>query len=132
MDVNKIIQHWLASAENDLSAFRHLYEAKDYSQCLFWGHLVLEKTLKALVVRATGRQSPYTHDLALLASKTGLELSQQQRDHLNEINTFNQFGRYDDEILTFVKKCTPQYTETYFLVIQQLYVWLKDHFQKRK
>lgn len=95
MDIQKLIDYWISGAEQDWLACQHLYEHQDYLQCLFWGHLVLEKVLKALAVDTTKTQVPYTHDLVLLARKANLQLTQEQRDHLNEINTFNQFGRYD-------------------------------------
>lgn len=132
MDIQKAIDYWLSGAEKDLLAYKHLYDNKDYSQCLFWGHLVLEKLLKALVVKVTNNQAPYSHDLVFLASKANIPLSQEQRDQLNEINTFNQFGRYDNEIMTFIEKCTPEYTQKYFLTIQQLSLWLREFFQNNK
>lgn len=130
MDIKKIIQYWLEGAGKDWIACQHLYENKDYPQCLFWGHLVLEKILKALVVKATNSQSPYTHDLLLLASKAGLALNQEQKDSLNEITTFNQFGRYDSEIISFAEKCTPDFAKKYFDVIKNLYTWLMEYFHK--
>lgn len=130
MDIQKVIDYWLYGAEKDWLACQHLYQAKDLAQSLFWGHLVLEKILKAHVVRATNQQAPYSHDLAFLASKTNLSLTDEQKDALNEINTFNQFGRYDSEIMDFVKKCTPQFVENYFSIIHNLYIWLKGNFHK--
>ncbi len=131
MDTRKLINYWSSGAESDWRACRHLYEQKDYSQALFWGHLVLEKILKALVVNDTQSQAPYTHDLVLLISKTNLKPTQEQRDNLNEINTFNQFGRYDNEMITFAQKCTPEYAEKYFNIINQLFTWLMEHFHNK-
>ena len=41
------ILYWLQSAASDMSVAEHLFEKEDYHYCLFFGHLVLEKTLKA-------------------------------------------------------------------------------------
>lgn len=42
------IQYWIAVAENDWRVSEHLYEKKDYPYALFFGHLTIEKLLKAL------------------------------------------------------------------------------------
>lgn len=131
MDTQIIIDQWLKTAEKDWQACQHLYEAKDYCQCLFWGHLVLEKILKALVVKNTHAQAPYSHDLVLLAKRAQVTLTEEQRDFLNEISTFNQFGRYDDEIMTFIEKCDADYTKKYFLITKNLYQWLKEFFPNK-
>lgn len=132
MDIQKLTDSWINGAEKDWLACEHLYAHKDYPQCLFWGHLVLEKILKAIIIHGTNTQAPYTHDLVLLARKAKLKLTQEQRDYLNEINTFNQFGRYDNEIITFIEKCTTEYANKYFNIIKQLYTWLSDFFHKQR
>lgn len=132
MDIQKVIQYWLEGAQKDLMACKHLYENKDYPQCLFWGHLVLEKILKGIIVKEKNQQAPYSHDLVFLASKTKLQLNKEKRDQLNEIATFNQFGRYDNEMINFLQKCTPEYTKKYFNKIQQLSTWLMEYFHSKK
>lgn len=128
MDTKKIIASWKEGANKDWLACKHLYESKDYAPSLFWGHLVIEKLLKGLVVKHLETQAPYSHDLVFLAKKANLTLIQEQRDQLNEINTFNQFGRYDNEIVNFANKCTPEYTKKYFGIINNLFQWLVKKF----
>lgn len=128
MDLEKIIKSWMEGAEKDWLACQHLYKAKDYPQCLFWGHLVLEKVLKAIVTKVTGDQSPFSHDLVFLASRGHVELDKEKRDLLNEINTFNQFGRYDSEVIDFFRKCDSKYAKKYFNIIKNLYKWLIECF----
>ena len=50
MDTQEQIQYWSDTAEHDLKTAEHLFEKGDYAWCLFIGHLVLEKFLKALYV----------------------------------------------------------------------------------
>ena len=132
MDIQKMVNNWLEGSEKDWLACQHLYESKDYSQCLFWGHLVLEKFLKALIIKTANTQAPYSHDLMLLASKIDLNLTPEKRDALNEITTFNQFARYDNEVMMFMQKCTPEYAEKYFYIIKDLHQWLKGFFHEKK
>ena len=50
-DKDELINYWLKSAESDIKVAEHLFEKGDYHYCLFLGHLVLEKALKALYVK---------------------------------------------------------------------------------
>ena len=44
-----------------------LFSIKRYSDSLFYGHIVLEKILKALVVQKIGEKLPKIHNLETLA-----------------------------------------------------------------
>ena len=70
-----VVKHWLDSAEQNHLTMMHMIESKDYSWALFMGHLVIEKTLKALYVKRFEKHAIFTHDLLRLASKTGLDMS---------------------------------------------------------
>jgi len=49
---------------------------------------------------------------------------------MDEINTFNINGRYDDYKFKFLKKATYDYTENYYHQASILYVWLKQQLEK--
>ena len=98
------IEYWLKSAAHDLESAETLFENKRYDWCLFLGHLVIEKMLKAFCVREyPNRQVPFTHNLAMLAERTKLVLTQEQRTLLLEINQFNIKGRYPDYKFEFYR-----------------------------
>ncbi len=68
MRIEDHIQYWLDSAAHDWRTAVNLYGAGKYDWCLFIGHLVLEKTLKAIFVQNNGnRLPPKTHNLVKLA-----------------------------------------------------------------
>lgn len=50
LDVDKIASFWLTEAEEALEVAGHLIAKADYSYALFFGHLAVEKMLKALFV----------------------------------------------------------------------------------
>lgn len=98
-----------------------LFKSKRYSNCLFFGHIVLEKILKALVVQKTSKHSPHSHDLLLLMQKANLDLSQEDENFLDTVNDFNIKARYPDYKLAFYKKCTKEYTTFNLEKIKKLY-----------
>jgi HEPN domain-containing protein len=121
--------YWQKSAEADLVVAEHLFEKEDYHYCLFIGHLVLEKALKALYVIRKDPNAPYKHSLPLLAQKAGLELSEEQEAFLEEVTDFNIEARYPDIKFSFFKRCTKEFTEDYFERIKEFYQWLKAEMQ---
>ena len=102
-----------------------MFKGKRYSDCLFFCHLTIEKTLKAIVVKKTKTHAPYIHQLVDLAKIAEIKLAPQQIEDLTEITEFNIAARYTSYKLNFYKKCTKSYTEKYFIISKNLYLWLK-------
>lgn len=65
MRIKKLRQYWLDGYEDALLTAEKLFEAKRYNHCLFFGHLALEKLLKAVIVAKTKTHAFPTHDLLL-------------------------------------------------------------------
>lgn len=58
------IDFWISQAEDDWSAVDTLFKGKNYLQCLFFAHLVIEKICKALWIKYNeGNVPPRTHNL---------------------------------------------------------------------
>ena len=119
--LDKETTYWLKSAEHDLDVAEALYEKGKYDWCLFIGHLVIEKVLKAFYVKDNQELPPKIHKLDVIAAKTKLALTLKEVDFLREINQFYIEARYPDERLTFYKLCTKEFTEKYFRAIKDLY-----------
>ena len=73
----KTIRYWLESAAYDLETGKSLLESKRFPYALFFGHLALEKALKALVVKESGEHAPYSHSLVILAKRGNIELTEE-------------------------------------------------------
>jgi len=125
MDIEKNISYWLQSAEHDMDTAESLIKEKKYDWALFLGHLVLEKTLKAIYVRKKECTPPRTHNLILLLKEIGTDISEEEYDLFEEINTFNISTRYPDEQFKFYQLCTGEFTLEKFNIIKEKYRWLK-------
>ena len=116
------IKYWLQISKHDLKTANVMFENKRYDWCLFLGHLILEKILKAFWVRDNkGDIPPKIHKLDKIASETKLQLNNKELDFLKELNEFNLETRYPDYKLKFYKICTKKYTENYFKKIKEFY-----------
>ena len=73
-------EYWLNSAQADFEAMNIMLSAKQNYWALFIGHLVIEKTLKALYVQNQEIPIPRIHDLSRLAEWAGITLSDETRE----------------------------------------------------
>jgi len=123
---NQIIEYWINSAMHDFDTAQSLFTIEKYDWCLFIGHLVIEKTLKAHFVNDNDDIPPKTHDIVYLAKKTKLNLQTEHIKLLDIVKDFNIEARYPDEKLNFYKKCNKDFTSKYFNEIKELFLWLKS------
>ena len=126
MDTERIKDYWIVESEYDLKVAWDTFNAGNYSYALFFGHLVIEKILKAIYVNRKKKQAPFIHDLLRLAETLEIRLDQNQRDEFFEITAFNLESRYPDEKRSFRKRCTRDYARKWLIKIEEIHKWLKS------
>lgn len=120
-DVDKLVSYWSKTSEHDYETMLGLYEIKRYSDSLFYGHIVLEKILKAHVAKNSQGEIPRTHNLVYLAELSGITMDKEIRKFLAAVNRFNMRARYPDVKFNFYKLCTQEYTKENLTRIKELY-----------
>lgn len=125
MDKNEIIKYWIKSSDNDYKTMEYLFKGGNYPWSLFVGHILVEKLLKAYYVKHIDTNTPYIHDLLRIADKSGLGLSEEQKNFLDTLTSFNIKARYDDYKLRFYKICTKRFAYEYITKIKEFRVWIK-------
>ena len=123
---DKISAHWIEMSDKDYKTMLNMFKSKDYHWALFIGHLVIERLLKACVMKNKKQHAPPTHDLLRLAGLAGLKTEEEKSDWLDTITTFNINARYDNYKKEFYKKCTPEYTTAWIAKIKILRKWIKE------
>lgn len=123
-----LMNYWIESSDEDYNVMKVLYKNKKNNYCLFFGHLVIEKLLKALYAKnnKNAPHAPRSHDLLYLAEKMELKLTEKQEDLFDIITSFNMNARYDDYKKEFYVKCTDEYTEQQLKNIEEVRTWLKN------
>jgi HEPN domain-containing protein len=129
MDAERVKGFWIEEAAEALRVAWHLYEKEDYSYALFFGHLAIEKLLKAIYVFRKAEQAPYLHNLLRLAEAVDLSLSEERKAQFIRITGFNLEARYPDEKRTFRQKCTLTFAENQLREIEEAYQWLMSILQ---
>ena len=133
MQKDELVAYWLDTANRDYQTVKHLYDSGDYHWSLLMGHLVIEKLLKAVLIacQPEGTSVPRSHDLLLLAEKSGIGMNRRQKDLLDLTTTFNAAARYPDYQQSFYRKCTREYTAERMAEIEELWAWLTELLKKR-
>ena len=110
MDVKEKILFWRTEAQRALAVAGDLFSLRRYLETLFFGHLALEKLLKAKAVGITEHDPIFSHDLVLLAQHANLPLSDEDRDFLARVNVYNIRARYQDYQRSLYRKATRKFT----------------------
>lgn len=130
--IKKQIEYWRDSAEESCKTMRALNKAERYSDSLFFGHIVLEKLLKAFVVLETKKDAPKIHNLVRLIELSGLALGEDIENYFLVVNSFNIRARYDDYKKSFYKKCTKEYAQENLDKIESIYKKLCQELKQEK
>ncbi|MHB1680915.1 MAG: HEPN domain-containing protein [bacterium] len=125
MKKDEIIRYWIESSDEDFEVMIDLFNLKKYSYSLFFGHLVIEKLLKAHYVKNVEINVPKIHDLLKLADKSKIELTEEQKLILKNFNTFNIKAKYDDFKKKFYEKCNKKFTNENIEKITEIRKWLR-------
>ncbi len=96
INIQKQIDYWINGAIDDLESAKVLVERKRLLHGLFFCHLVIEKALKAHVVKITQEVAPRTHNLMSLLEKAHMELSENEEIFLGILMKYQLQGRYPD------------------------------------
>ena len=129
-ELNKTVSYWVDGAKYDLDTAESLFQVGKYPYALFFGHLALEKLLKAVVVKETQEHAPYTHSLPLLVSKLKLKIPESVEQKFAEFMEFYIEARYPEEQKRFYKKCTKGFTEQKLKEIKKVFKWLNQRLEQ--
>ncbi|NOX63994.1 MAG: HEPN domain-containing protein [Chloroflexi bacterium] len=132
MNVAEVVQYWMQAAEDDWPVINHLFDSGDYHYALFFGHLYIEKMLKALVVQQTRKHAPRTHNLLMLAERAGLDLSDERRIQLLRLTGYNLETRYPEDRASLRNRFTKRYTKDEIKIIQEIGEWIKAELKHGK
>lgn len=93
--MNKI-EYWVDLARYDLDTAKAMNESGRYLYVGFMCHQTIEKALKAFIVKHKDETPPYTHNLTILAEKSGIyeQMTESQKDFLDFLEPLNIAARY--------------------------------------
>ena len=122
IDVEKQIIYWITGATDDLKSAKILIESNRLLHGLFFCHLVIEKVIKANVVRQTGEIAPRSHNLLYLSEIANLVFEEDDEIFLGILMKYQLQGRYPD-----YNPIIPDKTKVneYLIKTEKLLSWLQ-------
>ena len=127
MNKQEHIAYWIKIASKDLDMFEFLKDQKKFVPALFYGHLYLEKILKATWIKNNDNNvPPKTHNLLKLAKDAKIKIPDEQQEFLVKLNTYQIESRYPEDIDRLYEITTEQLVEDYFGQIKMIATWLKE------
>lgn len=123
INIEKQVDYWFNSAFDDLESAKVLIANKRFLQGLFFCHLVIEKAIKAIVVKQTSEIAPRSHNLLYLSELAGLAFSEEEEIFLGILMKYQLQGRYPDYQPTIPNA---DKVKEYVLKTESLLIWLKQ------
>ncbi len=123
IDSDKQVAYWINGAVDDLKSANILIERNRLLHGLFFCHLVIEKAIKALVVKQTKELSPRSHNLLFLSEKIDLEFTEDSENFLGILMKYQMQGRYPDYNPNIPTKST---CINYLMKTEKLLTWLQE------
>ena len=96
VDIEKQIEYWKTGSYDDLETAKILVEKDRFLHGLFFCHLVIEKIIKAHVVKLTNDLAPRSHNLIYLSEKSNLLFNEDDEIFLGILMKYQLQGRYPD------------------------------------
>ncbi|MCD4697227.1 MAG: HEPN domain-containing protein [Bacteroidales bacterium] len=123
IDIEKQIEYWRSGALNDIDTAVLLIKNNKILHGLFFCHLVIEKIIKAHVVKDTKQVPPKSHDLLYLLRKTNLDLNQKHLEFFGLMMRYQLEGRYPYH---FPVPPTKEKAKTYLKLTKEILSCLKE------
>jgi HEPN domain-containing protein len=124
-------QEWFRQAQYDLGTAESLFGSERYPPVLFFCHLALEKSLKALYIEKYNDIPEKTHSLLLLVELLELQLPQHLVDSLLIINRLGVTGRYPHNLEKMLEQYTHVQTRKILDETKEILTWLIQPSSKR-
>lgn len=123
INIQKQIDYWINGAEDDILTAEILISRNRLLHGLFFCHLVIEKAIKAHIVKSTKEIAPRSHNLILLSEKAKIEFENDNDIFLGVLMKYQLQGRYPDynPIIPNNKN-----VQDYFNKTKELLQWLKE------
>ncbi|MCD4817913.1 MAG: HEPN domain-containing protein [Candidatus Cloacimonetes bacterium] len=123
MNIEKLIEYWINASANDVNTAELLINNDKYLNGLFFCHLVIEKAIKAHVVKNTQQMLPKSHNLFFLFEKANLKIEEKDKYFLGILMKYQLEGRYPDYDPFIPSKTT---VTEYLIKTKEIFQWLKE------
>ena len=123
-------EEWLNQADYDLDTAEFMFRGKRYFYAVFMCHLAIEKALKGVYHKRSGRIPPKTHNLEFLLDKMKLEPPDEMKVFITSINQQNVTTRYPEDIRTVQETYNRSTARSILTQAKETVRWIQLEFSK--
>ena len=127
VNMKERVNYWLELAEYDLETSKVMLDGGRHLYVGFMCHQVIEKALKGCFVSLFSDNPPYTHNLTILAKKSGVYVffSEEQKDFIDLLEPLNIQARYPTVKEKLLKSLSEERCEKIIEETETLFSWIK-------
>ena len=124
------IKELIQQSDYDINTARNMFKTKSYIYCVFMCHLSLEKMLKALHIQNLGVIAPKTHFLSYLTKAQNLELQEDEKTLIEDLDKAGIPTRYPEKIKIMLKTYNASITKEILIKTIEVLKCLKKKLEK--
>ena len=126
------VEYWLELCDDDLVTAKALLENERLLHMGFFCHLIVEKTLKAILASQTDEPPPKIHNLITLAKRSSIitELSDEQLNLLEQLNPLQIEARYPEHKDKIAETLTLEICEKLYNETEAFLCWIRQKLDK--
>jgi len=121
----KTYMEWMKQADYDLGTAKAMLDAGRYIYSIFMIHLSIEKSLKAIYAKNKKENPIRTHNLNYLVELIGLDLPEEFKVFIEDLNNKSVPTRYPETLQEILKYYKKKETEEIYSTAKKLIKWLK-------
>ncbi|MCL1859075.1 MAG: HEPN domain-containing protein [Oscillospiraceae bacterium] len=124
--------YWLELCDDDLITAKALLDSSRFLHMGFFCHMIIEKSLKAVITENTGEIPPKIHDLQKLAKMGNVsnELSDEQSELLDKVMPLQIEARYPEYKEKISQKLNKEYCDRLIKETEDFLCWIKQWLEK--
>ena len=130
MRKKKFSQEWEKQSQYDLETAQALLKTGRHIYCVFMCHLSLEKMLKGLYAQEVNKIHPKIHSLIYFVRIQNLNLSEDVKIFLEELDEVSVPTRYPEELEQLLKVYDKKRTQAILNQTKEVWKCLKKKFEK--
>lgn len=129
----KDADYWFDLARYDLRAANAMLQAKQRLYVGFLCHLAIEKTLKGYWAQVKKSSPPFTHDLSLLAERTGIlgAMDERAMTVMDFLEPLHIEGRYPTEKTRVLRLLTQRKCEWLMKETRRMHKWIRSKLSEK-
>jgi len=126
--LNEKVKYWIELSDYDLETAEAMLESRTYLYVGFMCHQAIEKILKAYFCSKSIETPPFTHNLTLLAERSGIIdlLENDFKEFINILEPLNIEARYPTHKQQLLKGLTDKRCKEILLKTKVLHTWVKE------